>query len=148
MHLIFFSIIHDLFTGEVNRQALTVSPFHFIYFSFNKGISRKKENGSMENKGKELQKEYSRKWKEAHKEQVKAHKRKWYDSNKDYFKEYREKNKEHIQEVQKQWRDSNRDRVNANHRQWMKEHPGKSKEYNDRYWMKKAQELENNSVNV
>lgn len=39
------------------------------------------------------------------------------------------------------WRDRNRDRVNAYARKWRAANPDRVKLYNERYWIKKAREL-------
>lgn len=38
----------------------------------------------------------------------------------------------------KNWQNQNRERRNAYHKEWRKNHPDKVKEYNERYWDKKA----------
>jgi hypothetical protein len=66
------------------------------------------------------------------------------EAKKEYFRQYRLKNKERIYELQKAWVSKNRDRLNKYYRDWHKqeENINKHKEYQDRYWQKKASQLD------
>lgn len=41
---------------------------------------------------------------------------------------------------QRKYAKENRKRINQHQRNWHKANPGKAKEYNQRYWLKKAEE--------
>lgn len=41
---------------------------------------------------------------------------------------------------QRKYAKENRKRINQHQRKWHKDNPGKAKEYNQRYWLKKATE--------
>jgi DnaJ-domain-containing protein 1 len=46
-------------------------------------------------------------------------------------------------EYARKWKEQNRDKVNAYHKKWREKPENKKKiqEYNERYWTKKAQEM-------
>lgn len=47
-------------------------------------------------------------------------------------------------EYMREYRAKNKERINKNARAWRKAHPEKTREYEKRYWEKKAAELANN----
>ena len=68
----------------------------------------------------------------------------------EYFREYRRKNRERLNAYRREWerknhdkrqayREANKDRINAYQRKWRKEHPAKCREYERRYWRKRAE---------
>ena len=53
-----------------------------------------------------------------------------------------EEQKEKHRESVRNYRKRNREKVIAYYRKWHKEHPGKNKEYCERYWTRKAERAE------
>lgn len=62
-------------------------------------------------------------------------------ARRDYMRQYRMANKERIAATIKNWQESNRDHMKKYKQEWLKANPNKQKEYTDRYWTKKANEL-------
>lgn len=54
------------------------------------------------------------------------------EARKEYMRDY-------MREYMREYRRKNKEKVNAQRRKWAKNNPEKIKEYQDRYWSKKAQ---------
>lgn len=53
-----------------------------------------------------------------------------------------EARREYMREYHRRYRLTNADKINSSQREWRKKNPGKCREYERRYWEKKALEAE------
>ncbi len=58
----------------------------------------------------------------------------------EYQRQYRENNREQINEAKRKWRAKNADKVREKVREWNAKNPDKLKQYRDNYWNRKAME--------
>ncbi len=58
----------------------------------------------------------------------------------EYQRQYRAKNKEKINAQKREWHAKNADKVREQKRKWNRENPDKQREYKERHWERKAME--------
>ncbi len=59
----------------------------------------------------------------------------------EYQRQYREKNRDKINAQKREWMAKNKDKVNQQKREWRKANPDKERLYKERHWQRKAEEL-------
>ena len=62
-------------------------------------------------------------------------------ARREYQRQYRKDNKEKVLASKRDWEKRNRDKVNGYVRNWRRNHPDAVAAINERYWMKKAEQM-------
>ena len=66
----------------------------------------------------------------------------------EYLKKYREDHKEQFKEYQKKYIQSHRNSYNAYQKEWRKNNKEKIRQYTSNYWNKKTEEIDTNSARL
>ncbi len=58
----------------------------------------------------------------------------------EYQRQYREENREKVNKAKREWREKNAEKVREKARAWSQANPDKVRKHKERYWMRKAEQ--------